>query len=68
MDEVVVGDTAECNDDTALDSNLEFDLASLVVPSSPPPDCPMCDEPMKWIDGAYMCNDCNGMNCGPETG
>ncbi|MBQ26518.1 MAG: hypothetical protein CMH81_00010 [Nitrospiraceae bacterium] len=56
-------------DDELFDPNLEFDLASLAGSASlPPPDCPMCDEPMKWIDGAYMCNDCNGMDCGPETG
>ena len=50
------------------DPNLDFDLSAITGSVGPPPNCPMCDEPTKWIDGAYMCIDCNGMDCGPETG
>ena len=56
------------HDDDNFDPNVELDLGLLTGSVGPPPDCPMCDEPMKWIDGAYMCIDCNGMDCGPETG
>ena len=55
-------------DDESVDSNVDFDLTLLTASVGPPPDCPMCAEPMKWIDGAHMCIDCNGMDCGPETG
>ena len=56
------------DDDESFDPNVDLDLSLLTSPVGPPPDCPMCAEPMKWNDGAYMCGDCNGMDCGPETG
>lgn len=55
-------------DDDSVDSNIDFDLGTITGAPGPPPNCPMCDEPTMWVDGAYMCGDCNGIDCGPETG
>jgi hypothetical protein len=38
------------------------------MPSGPPPDCPMCGDPMRFVDGDWACMDCNGELMGPETG
>ncbi len=49
--------------------NNELDLDVLgAKPKTEPPNCPVCDEPMSFIDGAYLCVACNGADCGPETG
>ena len=43
------------------------DFLSL-LPKGPPPDCPICGDPMGFIDGDWACVDCNGELLGPETG
>ncbi len=53
----------------ADEDDLMFDLPPLPkVDKGPPPDCPICAEPMSWIDGDWGCQDCNGELMGPETG
>ncbi|HXF92812.1 MAG TPA: hypothetical protein VNK46_08640 [Nitrospiraceae bacterium] len=47
----------------------EFELPPLpVIEKGPPPDCPLCGDPMSFIDGDWACVDCNGEILGPETG
>ena len=47
----------------------DFELPELpVIDKGPPPECPMCGEPMGFIDGDWCCVDCNGELLGPETG
>ncbi len=51
------------------EDELIIDLPPLpLVPSEPPPDCPMCGDPMSFVDGDWACQDCNGELMGPETG
>jgi hypothetical protein len=38
------------------------------VSAGPPPECPMCGDPMSFVDGDWACMDCNGEIMGPETG
>ena len=45
-----------------------FELPPLPSLSLEPPDCPLCGEPMDWVDGDWGCQDCNGEAMGPETG
>ena len=50
-----------------IDDN--FELPELpVIDKGPPPECPMCGDPMGFIDGDWCCVDCNGELLGPETG
>ena len=45
------------------------ELPELPMPDKgPPPDCPICAEPMSFVDGDWACMDCNGELMGPETG
>src|SRR5512146_3256983 len=37
------------------------------IHKSPPPGCPICRDPMSFIDGDWACFDCNGELLGPET-
>ncbi|MBH0178647.1 MAG: hypothetical protein HP491_12465 [Nitrospira sp.] len=30
------------------------------IDKGPPPDCPICGDPMGFIDGDWACVDCNG--------
>jgi hypothetical protein len=54
---------------TAPDDDDDFELPDLpVIDRGPRPDCGICGEPMKFIDGDYCCVDCNGELLGPETG
>lgn len=49
----------------------EDDIELPVLPKldkGPPPDCPICGDPMSFIDGDWACIDCNGELLGPETG
>lgn len=47
----------------------DFELPELpVIDKGPPPECPMCGDPMSFIDGDWCCVDCNGELLGPETG
>ncbi len=47
----------------------DFELPDLPrINKGPPPDCPICGDPMKFIDGDWACVDCNGELLGPETG
>jgi len=48
----------------------DFELPDLhaFIPKGPPPDCPICGDPMGFIDGDWACVDCNGELLGPETG
>ncbi len=51
------------------DDEMMFELPPLpLVDKGPPPDCPICAEPMSFIDGDWACQDCNGEMLGPETG
>ena len=50
-----------------FDNELDLDVLH-GLPKTEAPNCPVCDEPMAFIDGAFMCNDCNGTDCAPETG
>lgn len=51
------------------DEDLIIDLPPLPqVQSGSPPDCPLCGDPMSFIDGDWGCQDCNGESMGPETG
>jgi hypothetical protein len=50
-----------------FDNDLDLDVLR-AVPRVAPPSCPICDEPMTFVDGAFMCVECNGTDCGPETG
>ena len=43
------------------------DLLPLIA-KGPPPYCPICGDPMSFIDGDWACVDCNGELLGPETG
>ncbi len=53
----------------AADLDDDFELPPLVpLQTGPPPDCPLCGEPMNFIDGDWGCVPCNGENLGPETG
>ena len=39
----------------------DFELPELpVIDKGPPPECPMCGDPMGFIDGDWCCMDCNG--------
>ena len=39
----------------------DFELPELpVIDKGPPPECPMCGDPMGFIDGDWCCVDCNG--------
>jgi hypothetical protein len=49
----------------------EDDIELPILPrldKGPPPDCPICGDPMSFIDGDWACVDCNGELLGPETG
>ena len=49
----------------------EDDIELPILPrldKGPPPDCPICGDPMAFIDGDWACVDCNGELLGPETG
>ena len=49
----------------------EDDIDLPILPrldKGPPPDCPICGDPMSFIDGDWACVDCNGELLGPETG
>lgn len=47
----------------------DFELPDLPrIDKGPPPDCPICGDPMSFIDGDWACVDCNGELLGPETG
>lgn len=49
----------------------EDDIELPILPQldkGPPPDCPICGDPMSFIDGDWACVDCNGELLGPETG
>jgi hypothetical protein len=49
----------------------EDDIELPVLPrfdKGPPPDCPICGDPMSFVDGDWVCVDCNGELLGPETG
>lgn len=51
------------------EDELDIELPPLpAMPSTPPPDCPMCGDPMSFVDGDWACVDCNGELMGPETG
>jgi hypothetical protein len=50
-----------------FDNELDLDVLRS-MPREEPPNCPVCDEPMMFNDGAWFCGDCNGTDCGPETG
>ena len=51
------------------EDELDIELPELPpMPSTPPPDCPMCGDPMGFVDGEWACMDCNGELMGPETG
>jgi hypothetical protein len=52
--------------DDVLDEGPE--LPPFHLPPQTPPDCPFCGDPMKFVDGEYLCPDCNGTDVGPETG
>ena len=53
---------------TVSDDDEDFELPDLpVIDRGPRPDCGICGEPMKFIDGDYCCVDCNGELLGPET-
>jgi Zn finger protein HypA/HybF involved in hydrogenase expression len=49
------------------DNELDLDVLR-GLPREKVPNCPVCDEPMTFNDGAFFCPDCNGADCGPETG
>jgi hypothetical protein len=49
------------------DNELDLDVLR-GLPRVEPPNCPICDEPMTFNDGAFICAACNGTDCGPETG
>jgi len=44
------------------------ELPPFTLPPQNPPDCPFCGDPMKFVDGEFLCPDCNGTDVGPETG
>ncbi len=47
----------------------DFEIPILpVIETGPAPECSFCGDPMKYNDGAWICNDCNGELVGPETG
>ena len=49
----------------------EVDIELPVLPKiekGPPPECVFCGDPMSFVDGAWVCSDCNGESIGPETG
>ncbi len=51
------------------DDDLDIELPPLpVIEKGPAPDCPLCGDPMSFIDGDWACQDCNGEILGPETG
>jgi hypothetical protein len=51
------------------DHDENFDLPPLpIIDKGPPPECPICAEPMSFVDGDWVCVDCNGELLGPETG
>jgi len=51
------------------DDELDIELPPLpVIDKGPPPDCPLCGDPMTFVDGDWACQDCNGETMGPETG
>ena len=51
------------------EDDLDIELPPLpVIDKGPPPECPICGDPMAFIDGDWSCVDCNGENIGPETG
>jgi hypothetical protein len=50
-----------------FDNELDLDVLRK-LPREKPPNCPVCDEPMMFNDGAWFCGPCNGTDCGPETG
>ena len=51
------------------DDELMFELPPLpALDKGPPPECPMCGDPMSFVDGDWACMDCNGELMGPETG
>jgi hypothetical protein len=51
------------------EDELDIELPPLpVIDKGPPPECPICGDPMSFIDGDWSCIDCNGENIGPETG
>jgi hypothetical protein len=59
---------------TAIFNRLFMDEDDIELPilprldKGPPPDCPICGDPMAFIDGDWACVDCNGELLGPETG
>lgn len=49
----------------------EMDIELPVLPKiekGPPPECVFCGDPMSFVDGDWVCSDCNGESIGPETG
>jgi hypothetical protein len=58
----------------AIFKGLDMDEDDIELPilprldKGPPPDCPICGDPMSFIDGDWACVDCNGELLGPETG
>src|SRR5437870_12546461 len=50
-----------------FDNELDLDVLR-GVPREKQPNCPICDEPMMFNDGAWFCSPCNGTDCGPEAG
>jgi hypothetical protein len=39
-----------------------------IIDKGPPPECQQCGDPMSFVDGDWICIDCNGELMGPETG
>lgn len=53
----------------AEDDELDIELPPLpIIDKGPSPDCPLCGDPMAFVDGDWACQDCNGELMGPETG
>ncbi|MGH7230228.1 MAG: hypothetical protein ACREJU_02580 [Nitrospiraceae bacterium] len=51
------------------EDELDIELPDLPhIDKGPPPDCPLCGDPMSFVDGDWACQDCNGETMGPETG
>ncbi len=54
---------------SAENDELDIELPPLpIIDKGPPPDCPLCGDPMAFVDGDWACQDCNGELMGPETG
>jgi hypothetical protein len=54
---------------TDQDDDAMYELPPLpIIDKGPPPECQQCGDPMSFIDGDWICIDCNGELMGPETG